>query len=80
MLCKDNQLDIQAFLNEHSYIQKRILVAWLVSAGVPFTPTKAFFSEIIRFFSSTKSNQHAMHETWSCVKNKGKAFITTHKN
>lgn len=63
------------FLQLHPIMRQRILIHWLCSAGVPFTPTQPFLHEIERFISSTQSNQHRIKHEWVLFKRKGHTTI-----
>jgi tRNA(Ile)-lysidine synthase len=64
-------LNLASFFMQNEYLQKRILVYWLILEQVPFILTDRFLDEIIRFFTQQESKEHALHATWSLVKEKG---------
>jgi tRNA(Ile)-lysidine synthase len=72
---KENGLNIVEFLSIDSYLQHRVLLTWLCEAQVPFTPSTAFFNEIVRFFRNN-GNKHHLAPSWNIVKNGAFAEIT----
>ena len=57
----------------HPFMQRHILVKWLIFNKVSFQPTESFFAEIMRFmFHAKKSKSHQLG-TW--VLHKSKDFI-----
>ena len=71
-------LQVKDFLNLNLFLQKRVLVEWLCSYHVPFTPSQNFFAEIIRFLEQPESKTHQLHSSWSISKKKNHATITKH--
>lgn len=69
------QLDIQRFLAQQPFIQKRILLKWLITECAHFTPSQALFEEIIRFFHQKKSQRHLLYHSFYIVKSKGYARL-----
>lgn len=70
-----------SFKKLRPYLQKRVLLQWLIAEKVPFTPSNAYLNEIIRFIMhSHKSNQHLIHASpaikWYIKKQKNSLFIT----
>ncbi len=61
-------LDTQLFFKQHPFMQKRVLLHWLIAANVPFTPSQALFDEITRFLQNTKSSEHTFYNAWKIVK------------
>lgn len=68
-------LSVTALLQLHPYIQKRVLLYWLCIEQVEFTPTDAFFNEIIRFLEKPHSGSHRLGASWAITKQKAKAAI-----
>lgn len=62
-------LDGGKFLSIDPFLQHRLILLWLCKAQVPFTPSTAFFDEIVRFFKN-KNKQHQIHQSWYILKNK----------
>ncbi len=71
----DGWLDLDNFLTLDPVLQHRILLMWIIAAGVPFTPTEKFFAEIVRFFTQPESKTHAVSDTWAIQKIKRTAKI-----
>ncbi len=60
-------LDTEKFLATDSFLHHRLLVTWFVKEGVAFTPTTAFFNEVMRFMQNS-GKEHKVHISWSLVK------------
>lgn len=68
-------LDTQIFLTLDTVLQHRILLLWIINAGVIFTPTEKFFAEITRFFEQPESKTHWVSKSWGIKKLKNKVSI-----
>ncbi len=65
----DAGLDINKLISHPTYLVKRILLAWLITHKVPFTPSDGFLNEMIRFMKQqTTKKQHPLHEQWMLQK------------
>jgi tRNA(Ile)-lysidine synthase TilS/MesJ len=62
-----NLLHVEKFLKIDTFLHPRILVAWLASEHVVFTPSTSFFNELIRFLKNP-AIKHQVHPSWSLVK------------
>lgn len=71
----DLSLDIHKLLNIDEFLQKRVLVHWLIEQKVTFTPTQSFLEEIKKFLKQTKSSSHALHTDWEICKKSQMIFI-----
>jgi tRNA(Ile)-lysidine synthase len=69
-------ISIPKLLELHPYMQKQVILQWLIAAHVPFTPSTSFFKEIIRFLQNTRSNKHTFYTRWSMSKQADLATIT----
>lgn len=69
-------LDIQKLSTLEDFLQKRVILLWLINQKVPFTPTESLLEEIQRFLLQKKSNSHALHTSWMIAKKQNKIFIT----
>jgi tRNA(Ile)-lysidine synthase len=71
-ICEENEnrLNITAFFEESTIIQRSILIQFLCAAGVPFTPSDALLDEMMRFFKQPESKSHTIHPAWSLEKKK----------
>ncbi|MEX0671873.1 MAG: tRNA lysidine(34) synthetase TilS [Candidatus Babeliales bacterium] len=73
---EDNDaINLKQFFTFDPYLQKRIIMAWLIQEQAPFTPQESFLNEILRFLEQPGSKTHQMHETWSIKKEKEVAWI-----
>ncbi|HLB40213.1 MAG TPA: tRNA lysidine(34) synthetase TilS [Candidatus Babeliales bacterium] len=80
LLC-GTKLDLTGWRALDPYLQKRVLLQWLLQAGVKFTLTEKFLQELIRFLQH--ANTHSQHQigNWSVIKRAGYAEVisqTTH--
>ena len=66
---KDLQLDLDTFISLDPFLHHPVLLAWLITNKVPFTPSTAFFDEIMRFLH-TPGQSHQI-SSWKLVKQKG---------
>jgi len=57
-------LDLSAFFRLHPFLQKQLLVKWLCSAKVPFTPSQGLFNEIMRFLRQPQGGKHHVSPAW----------------
>jgi tRNA(Ile)-lysidine synthase len=74
-ISQESGLNIKHLLSFDPYIQKRLLIKWLINANVQFTPQDAFFNEIIRFLQQPGNKTHAVHNAWCIKKMDNIAFI-----
>lgn len=70
-----NIIDLPTFLEQPRVMQHRILLHWLITEKVPFTPTESFLEEIIRFLQQPGSKTHTIG-SWQLVKSKNKLSIS----
>lgn len=75
IVLKNNVLDINSFNKLHPYLQKRILLEWLIKNNVLFTPSTNLLEEIKRFLYNKKSHQHKLTELYSIKKKSFSAYI-----
>jgi tRNA(Ile)-lysidine synthase len=72
----DNQrtIDIQKLLALHQYLQQQVILYWLYSEQVLFTPSQTLLAEIIRFLqrhtTHAHTTSHTLYGAWriSCKK------------
>lgn len=79
---RDNNiwLNSELFFQQHPFMQKRLLLHWLIAANVPFTPSQALFDEILRFLQNKKSSEHTLYNAWKIVKKGDLAtIVVVHK-
>lgn len=67
---KDDKIWLNGALlfEQHPFMQKRLLLHWLIYANVPFTPSTALFDEIVRFLQNKKSSEHTFYNAWKIIK------------
>ena len=70
------QVNVEKFLDLQPMLQQRVLLHWLCLEQVQFPVSNGFFLEIIRFLTQPNGATHTLHQGWSIVKRKRKAFIT----
>lgn len=68
-------LDCKALVNLERHLQKRVVLAWLISQKVPFSPSAGLLEEIIRFLSSPRGGKHQLDERWGVTKKEHMARI-----
>lgn len=64
-------LDLQSLLALDNFLQKRVLLHWIVENKVSFELTEKLLQEIQRFLVQKKSNQHTLHQQWAIIKKNG---------
>jgi tRNA(Ile)-lysidine synthase len=57
---KNNNLYLEEFNLLHLYLQKRIILEWLIQNNVCFIPSTSLLNEILRFLKSKKSQTHEL--------------------
>jgi hypothetical protein len=72
-------VDSNQLLAQHPAMQYRLLVHWLCTEHVPFTPAQSFFNELLRFLQCNKSTEHRLHPTWKLKKHKYLVYILRSK-
>ena len=70
-----NKLNIEMFLEEDSIIQYKILLALLIEQKATFSPSNAFFEEIIRFLKNNRSTSHKIFEKYQILKKQGFFYL-----
>lgn len=73
-IAPNNLLELEQLAQLHPYLQKRIIMHWLCAYTVPFTPSDAFFDELLRFLLQGTAKEHTIG-TWLIVKKGKKATI-----
>jgi tRNA(Ile)-lysidine synthase len=64
-----------ALLEQHPFLIKQVILAWLCAARVPFTPSEGLFNEIIRFLQQAPGGTHIVSDLWYIVKKQKRASI-----
>lgn len=72
-------LDYTILFEQHPFMQKQLLLHWLITEKVQFTPSKALFDEMTRFLQNNKSNEHIFYQSWKMVK-KGNSLCCIARN
>lgn len=75
-IAPNNTLNYTLLFEQHPYIQKQIVLKWLIASHVTFTPSNALFSEILRFLINKKSKSHTLYHHWCITKKGSNATIT----
>lgn len=68
-------LMLTQFFQLDPFLQKRILLYWLVKEKVPFKPSEALLNEIMRFAQQPGSKKHQLHHAWVIIKGKQELSI-----
>lgn len=68
-------LMLNQFFQLDPFLQKRVLLHWLVKEKVPFKPSEALLNEIMRFAQQPGSKKHQLHHAWTIVKEKQELSI-----
>lgn len=69
--------DAEVFKNQHSVIQRRVILLWLIKEKVVFTPSNAHLREIIHFLISPRGGVHQLHPSWNIEKKSSSFRINT---
>lgn len=67
--------DLKIFKALHPFLQRRVLMNWLIVQHVAFVPTAAFFNELMRFLLNDRGGKHRIHEGWALVKKQQYVWI-----
>jgi tRNA(Ile)-lysidine synthase len=70
-------IDLKALLSHSEYLQKRIIVMWIIAHKVPFTLTEKLLDEILRFLRQPDDKAHHIGTEWKIVKKNNLAHIVT---
>jgi tRNA(Ile)-lysidine synthase len=70
---------LEQFFSLHDYLQKRIVMHWLITANAPFVPTDQLLNEIIRFLKQPQDKIHTVYTRWSVKKRQGFAALIVGK-
>ncbi|OGB83006.1 tRNA lysidine(34) synthetase TilS [candidate division TM6 bacterium RIFCSPHIGHO2_12_FULL_32_22] len=71
----EENLDIKKLLSLDNYLQKRILLRWLINSKVQFNISESFLDEILKFLKSEHGGKHQLHEEWFIEKKQNFANI-----
>lgn len=67
---------LSSFFQIDPFLQKRVLLQWLIGEKVFFKPSEGLIDEIIRFAGQDGSKKHQIHHSWTIVKKKNQLYIT----
>lgn len=67
-VCSENALNAEKLFKEHPYLQRRIVMAWLIAVKVPFAPSEGFFNEILRFIYQSAAQSHALAQSYHIMR------------
>jgi tRNA(Ile)-lysidine synthase len=74
-ICTEQTMNIKRLLALHPVVRTRVIILWLCSAKVPFTPSQGFFDEIARFLENSGTADHTFYGKWQICKNPHYACI-----
>jgi len=69
-------LFLPSFFQLDPFLQKRVLLQWLIGEKVIFKPSEGLLTEIIRFAQQEGSKKHQIHQSWAIIKKKNQLYIT----
>ena len=58
-------LNTQKLKSYDPFLQRKVVVYWLIKEKVPFVLTEQFVDEIMRFFKKSKKKIHQIHVIWT---------------
>lgn len=64
----NNMLDISLLRTYDIFVQKQVLVHWIIEQQVPFTPSTAILDEIVRYLDTSNAPQHSVHPQWALAR------------
>jgi tRNA(Ile)-lysidine synthase len=68
-------ISLKDFFELDLYLQKRVLMIWFCSEKIPFTPSQAFFEEVLRFLRSPVGGSHTFYGAWMLIKKQQKVSV-----
>lgn len=75
----NSTINIDKLLTYDSFLQTRLVLKWLCTAQVPFSPSTSLLQEILRFLHQPGSKTHVFYGgQWVVVKQKQQAYIIKH--
>jgi tRNA(Ile)-lysidine synthase len=69
------RINCKRLIDLHPILRYRLILYWFCMERIPFTPSQAFFDEVLRFLDSTDSKKHALHTHWVIVKRKNLSWV-----
>lgn len=70
-----DMLNFKKLLSLDNFLQKKVILYWLIEHNVTFTPTEKLLNEIHRFLLQKKNNSHMLHTSWKITKKYNNVFI-----
>lgn len=68
-------LEYKKLLALHPFLRDQVVLAWIIGANVPFTPSQELIEEIVRFLGNNKSSSHTLYQSWRIIKKQWYAYI-----
>lgn len=68
-------IDSAKLLALHTFLRDQVILAWLIQARTPFTPSQDLIQEIVRFLGNNKSSCHTLYDSWRITKKQCYACI-----
>ncbi|MCL5436266.1 MAG: tRNA lysidine(34) synthetase TilS [Candidatus Dependentiae bacterium] len=68
-------LDIKKLFTLHPFLRDQVVLSWLIEGQVPFTPSRDFVAEVIRFLATGRGGTHTLYGSWRIVKKQCYACI-----
>ncbi len=65
----------KVLLEQHPVMQHRILLLWIISESVAFSPSQAFIQEILTFLSNPRGGRHTLNLDWAIIKKQNNFWI-----
>lgn len=75
----NSELDFESLNTTNHYLQRRIVLQWLIYNHYPLEPSTGFLEEILRFFKNKKSQKHELSTGWSIIKKNDYAKLVQKK-
>lgn len=70
-----NTIDLLSLKKEALFIQKEIVIQWIIQHNLPCILTEAITEEIMRFLTSPRGGTHMITDHWHITKKRNLAFI-----
>ncbi len=75
LFTKETSASLPAFLALHPVLQRRVVLHWLITDRVAFTPSAGLIEEIIRCLHHPNDATHSISTTHRLVKKKGRIWL-----
>ncbi|MFH1643593.1 MAG: tRNA lysidine(34) synthetase TilS [bacterium] len=67
--------NLNLFKKQDSFLQKQLILHWLIQEKIQFNPSKSFINEIIRFLNSKQGGNHQTGSLWKIHKKERSFWI-----